>query len=736
MPVVSIHSDLALHILYGSPGGRRFTQDTPVLPEVWLHYARDIGKPVHGLIVPRNDHQAHHVAEELHQRIDAYRSSRKSRRAEGRDPANVADMPGLITLECYFDEVVNVVLPLTRWWVINGMETLVEKTEAEISKRAEKAFGHLKYLEKQGDSDMAYDSHGDNGNLGTFFDDDPDPSAKEIARRRERKRPFPDSTARLLLLLSMIHAAQTGRLTEHVMTPEEIVEADREEAGHVTVTVDDLGDIPSRVIGRALRDILQVTFLRNRRHPKSDHFKDKLASQNKRSKGDEVSVALQGDATVSHERGFDPRLIFTFSINRLGNGAVVDSVKTTKADAGRRLFALNNDAITWAVIDSGIDAQHHAFRKYPPDHVFGAEVDWDEIDTPLPRDQTRVVARYDMTLISELRNRDILFDDIKRLALARRIRHNIDLPAEDEGMPAAEADVLELLDAARDDLQNRRPLNWDLVEQITRVRHDRTPAKHHGTHVAGTLGGRWPELYDDKVHWVEGMCPDIKLIDFNVIGGSLKATEFAVIASMRLIRHLNERNDFKVVHGANLSLAIPHDVTNYACGRTPVCVECEALINNGVVVVAAAGNHGYNVFKTKDRDMPLHTETSIADPGNAELVITVGSTHRMEPHNYGVSYFSSRGPTGDGRMKPDLVAPGEKIDAPICDQQFATLEGTSMAAPHVSGAAALLMARFPELIGNPQRIKQILCNSATDLGRERAYQGCGLVDVLRALQSV
>jgi hypothetical protein len=45
-------------------------------------------------------------------------------------------------------------------------------------------------------------------------------------------------------------------------------------------------------------------------------------------------------------------------------------------------------------------------------------------------------------------------------------------------------------------------------------------------------------------------------------------------------------------------------------------------------------------------------------PGNAELAITVGSTHRDMPHVYGVSYFSSKGPTGDGRMKPDLVAPG------------------------------------------------------------------------------
>ena len=54
-------------------------------------------------------------------------------------------------------------------------------------------------------------------------------------------------------------------------------------------------------------------------------------------------------------------------------------------------------------------------------------------------------------------------------------------------------------------------------------------------------------------------------------------------------------------------------------------------------------------------------DVTINDPGNADLAITVGSTHRDMPHVYGVSYFSSKGPTGDGRLKPDLVAPGEKI---------------------------------------------------------------------------
>jgi hypothetical protein len=59
-----------------------------------------------------------------------------------------------------------------------------------------------------------------------------------------------------------------------------------------------------------------------------------------------------------------------------------------------------------------------------------------------------------------------------------------------------------------------------------------------------------------------------------------------------------------------------------------------------------------------------------------------------------------------------------------------------MSAPHVSGAAALLMARHVELEGAPMRIKQILCATATDLGREPYFQGRGLVDVLRAIQSV
>jgi subtilisin family serine protease len=161
------------------------------------------------------------------------------------------------------------------------------------------------------------------------------------------------------------------------------------------------------------------------------------------------------------------------------------------------------------------------------------------------------------------------------------------------------------------------------------------------------------------------------------------------------------------------------------------------VVSAGIIVVTAAGNRGFDKLRDPAGGAAGdYRYISITDPGNAESVITVGSTHRVMPHNYGVSYFSSRGPTGDGRIKPDLVAPGERIDSCSLNGYYETMDGTSMAAPHVSGAAALLIGRHRELIGQPQRVKEILGRSATDLGREPRFQGRGLVDVLRALQSL
>ena len=83
------------------------------------------------------------------------------------------------------------------------------------------------------------------------------------------------------------------------------------------------------------------------------------------------------------------------------------------------------------------------------------------------------------------------------------------------------------------------------------------------------------------------------------------------------------------IHGVNLSLSLRPDVANSACGRTPVCEECERLIATGVVV-AAAGNRGFERYLTAAGPLESYHSISITDPGNAAGVITVGATHRTQ----------------------------------------------------------------------------------------------------------
>ena len=90
-------------------------------------------------------------------------------------------------------------------------------------------------------------------------------------------------------------------------------------------------------------------------------------------------------------------------------------------------------------------------------------------------------------------------------------------------------------------------------------------------------------------------------------------------------------------------------------------------------------------------------------------------------------------------MKPDFVAPGEKIISCAVDPSGKYLykddSGTSMAAPHASGAIAAFLSVHNEFRGNPRKIKEIFKETANDLGRDKAFQGAGLIDLYRALTS-
>jgi subtilisin family serine protease len=364
------------------------------------------------------------------------------------------------------------------------------------------------------------------------------------------------------------------------------------------------------------------------------------------------------------------------------NPLIDKSISTVKADAALRAFLAEGRDIIWAVIDSGIDRQHAHFEAKKT------------LDVTLP------IQHCDFTL-----------------------------PGDDRGRDSA------------------------LVDKFG-----------HGTHVAGIIAGvcvssdtrkikaqrtKLEEgdrisTFEEELPQITGMAPSCKLVSLKVLDDNGNGDVSNIIAAIDRIQNINDFGRNINIHGVNLSVGYEFDPLWFACGQSPVCVEVDRLVRSGVVVVVAAGNTGYGVLSASQRATGAGMMLTINDPGNAELAITVGSTHRDAPHTYGVSYFSSKGPTGDGRMKPDLVAPGERILS-CCSSvkngsngtsNYVEDSGTSMAAPHVSGVIAAFLSIRREYIGQPEKVKQLFLSTATDLGRNSYFQGRGLVDLMRAIQSI
>ena len=601
---------------------RRFTQDFPILPDVWIGYAldehedRDKAGRLPLLLTPHNRTDAPALARALRERLNRERLVIKGK-------PTILYNESVVLATFSFRELLRIALPLSEWWRRIVAPAQCTWTRAGIT---------------------------------------------ALARRLEQHKPgkrFPGGDPKLMKKLIGIVGA---------------IECDR-------------NGIP-----RTGKD---------------------AATEPLPAEVQAFAKLFEGLTPFEGSHG----LLWSVSRNRKASTSVWRSRLAVKADAVAKLFDVIASEMCWAVLDTGIDARHPAFARRKDG----------EIDEELVQNgevlefKSRVVKTYDFLRIKELLDPDV--------------------PVADKGKKTglSPAVLKPLQDDLEHNLNRGRTIDWDVLEPFLRVPHGKRkgkgayvpPEDSHGTHVAGILGADWPEALRQTSLEVPltGICPGIEIYDMRVLGAG--ADEFTIIAALQFIRHLNAHKDLMLIHGVNLSMAVPHDVANYACGRTPVCEECERVVASGVVVVTAAGNRGFNKLPQPEGDATGdYRYISLTDPGNAESVITVGSTHRYMPHTYGVSYFSSRGPTGDGRTKPDLVAPGERIDSCSIGDDYETMDGTSMAAPHVSGAAALLMARNRELIGQPKRVKEILCSSATDLGREPRFQGAGMLDILRALQSV
>lgn len=232
----------------------------------------------------------------------------------------------------------------------------------------------------------------------------------------------------------------------------------------------------------------------------------------------------------------------------------------------------------------------------------------------------------------------------------------------------------------------------------------------HGTHVASIITGTGAASGGQY----RGVAPDVTLAVGKVLDDSGWGTDDSVLAGMRWAA---AESGAKVV---NMSLgAGPTD------GQDPMSVAVNTLSRQyGTLFVIAAGNFG--------------ADQSVSSPAAADDALAVGSVSKQdEPSN-----FSSRGPRlGDGAAKPEISAPGGGIVAAIpagvpplgetVGDGYQKLDGTSMAAPHVAGAAAILAQQHPDWTG--ATLKSALVSSAHEVSGAGVYQvGAGRLDLDRA----
>src|SRR5215204_4238987 len=281
---------------------------------------------------------------------------------------------------------------------------------------------------------------------------------------------------------------------------------------------------------------------------------------------------------------------------------------------------------------------------------------------------------------------------------------------------------------------------------------DRTDDPYgHGTHVASLAAGNGRISNSEYV----GVAPNANLINLRVLNSAGTGTTAYVLRALDWVATNRTTYNIRVV---NLSLGMPA-VDSYR--DDPVCRAVRRLVDAGVVVVAAAGNNGKDAAGNKAYGL-------IHSPGNEPSALTVGSSNdagTVAREDDTLASFSSRGPTRsfwtdeagqrhyDHLMKPDLVAPGNKIvsaeaeanylvrtnpaldagTSKFTNQKMMRLSGTSMATPVVAGAAALLLQLNPRL--TPNMVKMILMYTSQQLaGSNQLEQGAGEVNVEGAVR--
>ncbi|MGW1057073.1 S8 family serine peptidase [Micromonospora rubida] len=234
----------------------------------------------------------------------------------------------------------------------------------------------------------------------------------------------------------------------------------------------------------------------------------------------------------------------------------------------------------------------------------------------------------------------------------------------------------------------------------------------HGTHVASTIAGSGSASGGKN----KGVAPGAQLLIGKVLSNGGYGADSGIIAGMEWAA----RSGAKVV---SMSLGGPG-----TDGTDPMALAVNQLTaETGALFTIAAGNEGEGGAST------------LGSPGTADAALTVGAVDDADD----LAYFSSRGPRiGDGAIKPEITAPGVAIVAaraagtslgkPV-DPQYTSASGTSMATPHVAGAAAILAQQHPAWTA--ERLKAQLVSTAKAHASDPVFsQGAGRVDVSRAIK--
>ncbi len=272
--------------------------------------------------------------------------------------------------------------------------------------------------------------------------------------------------------------------------------------------------------------------------------------------------------------------------------------------------------------------------------------------------------------------------------------------------------VVAVLDSGIDgnhiDLDNGKIIGWKDFIQNRPVPYD---DNGHGTSVSGVIAGDGdgnPEL--------RGVAGGASLVGVKVIAGTGAGTMSTVVEGIDWC--INHKNDLGI-DIINMSIA----ASGSSDGTDAASLAVNRASAQGITVVVAAGNEGPEL-------------KTIGTPAAAETAITAGVMADVGENGFFLAYFSSRGPTADDRIKPDVVATGWRLSCPRANsaQGYRAVDGTSFSSPFTAGAAALMLEANPAL--TPADIKSIIENTAVDWGEpgKDVEYGSGRLDIFEAVK--